>query len=127
MGLRTELVLRLPNSPGAAAVVCQALADERVNISAVFLPASGHLHLVVDNPVRATGILREQHHQVAVREVLFVTLPHGPGALAGVLAAVRDAGVNIDYMYGSTGGRDETAAIVIGVDDAARAATLTGL
>jgi hypothetical protein len=35
--------------------------------------------------------------------------------------------VNIDYMYGSTGGRDETAAVVIGVDDATRAAAVTGL
>ena len=32
MAIRTELNLRLPNSPGALAAVCRALSDERVNI-----------------------------------------------------------------------------------------------
>ena len=35
MAIRTELNLRLPNSPGALAAVCRALADERVNIVAL--------------------------------------------------------------------------------------------
>ncbi len=37
MGIRTELTLRLPNSPGALAGVCRLLADERVNIVALSL------------------------------------------------------------------------------------------
>ncbi|MBI4477626.1 MAG: ACT domain-containing protein, partial [Acidobacteria bacterium] len=39
--IRTELVLRLPNSPGMIARVCQTLADERVNILAVQVEAGG--------------------------------------------------------------------------------------
>ena len=127
MGLRTELVLRLPNSPGAAGSVCAHHAAERVNIAAQCLAPSGDLHLVVDNPVRATGVLKEQRHPVSAREVLFVPLPNTPGALERVLTLVADAGINLNYMYGSAADRAENTAVVLGVDDAPRAAAATGL
>src|SRR6266498_3390632 len=53
--IRTELSLRLPNSPGALAGVCRLLADERVNILALALESSGQLRMVVDNHVHAAG------------------------------------------------------------------------
>ena len=53
MAIRTELTLRLQNSPGALAQLCQALADEKVNVLAMNLESSGVLHLVPDNPVHA--------------------------------------------------------------------------
>ncbi|MBI4487088.1 MAG: ACT domain-containing protein, partial [Acidobacteria bacterium] len=49
MAIRTELNLRLPNSPGALAGVCRLLSDERVNVLAMALESSGQLRLVVDN------------------------------------------------------------------------------
>lgn len=124
MGIRTELELRLPNSPGAAASVCQLLAGERVNILAMMLDAGGHLHLLVDNPTRALGVLREQHHRVSERDVIALSAPDGPGRLAPILALVRDAGVNIDYAYSGGG---SSAVVVLGVDDPLRAATAAGV
>jgi len=41
MGIRTELGLRLPNSPGALAAVCRLLAEQRVRIIAMSLDAGG--------------------------------------------------------------------------------------
>ena len=51
MAIRTELNLRLPNSPGALAGVCRLLSDERVNILAMTLESTGQLRMVVDNHV----------------------------------------------------------------------------
>ena len=127
MAIRTELTLRLPNSPGALAGVCRALADERVNIVALSVEPSGQLRLVVDNHVRASGVLRERHHQVTTREVLVAAVAGGPGALAPVLAMVAGAGVNVEYAYGTAPDSSSTASIVIGVDDAARAAAASGI
>jgi hypothetical protein len=127
MGLRTELVLRLPNSPGAAGAVCTLLAAERVNIAAQCLAPSGDLHLVVDNPVRAAGVLAQQRYAVATREVLYVPMPNAPGSLERILTLVADAGINLNYMYGSAGERAESTVVVLGVDDAPRAAAATGL
>jgi len=127
MAIRTELNLRLPNSPGALAAVCRTLADERVNIVALSVEPSGHLRLVVDNHVRAAGALRERHHQVSEREVVVTSVGVGPGALAPLLELVAGAGVNVEYAYGTAPESVAGAAIVIGVEHAARAAAAAGI
>ena len=124
--IRTELSLRLPNSPGALAGICRLLSDEHVNIVALSLESSGRLHLVVDNPVRAVGALTARHHQVSEHDVLFVSAGNQPGAVAPLLALVADAGVNINYTYGAGAEGSTSAAVVIGVDDAMRASGAVG-
>lgn len=126
MGIRTELNLRLPNSPGALAGVCQLLAEQRVHVIATSLDAGGQCRFVVDNPNRALGALRAQHHRVTERDVLVVSVPNAPGGLAPVLQLVSDAGINIEYAYAAGGERDAQALMVLGVDDAVRAATAAG-
>lgn len=124
--IRTELTLRLPNSPGALAGVCRLLSNEHVNIVALSLEASGHLHLIVDNPLRAAGTLTAHHHTVSEQEVLFMAIGHQHGGLAPLLALVSDAGVNVNYVYGAGAEAATSAAVVIGVDDAMRASTAVG-
>src|SRR5262245_56970301 len=126
MGIRTELSLRLPNSPGALAGVCRLLADERVSVVALSLGAPGQLRLIVDNPGRAASALRARHHQVTEREVLVIAVGSGPDALAPVLALIGDAGVNLEYAYGATSAPPSQGTLVLGVDDAMRAASMTG-
>jgi hypothetical protein len=127
MPIRTELNLRLPNSPGALNGVCRLLSDERVNVLAMALETGGHLRLVVDNHVHGSAVLREHHHQVAERDVIVVSLSNAPGALAPVLRLIADAGVNIEYAYGGAPDASLTASVVVGVDDAARAAAAAGV
>lgn len=127
MAIRTELNLRLPNSPGALTGVCALLSAERVNVLALELDATGRLRLVVDNSVHAAGILREHHHQVSERDVLLLTVPNAAGALAPALRLVSDAGINVEYAYGSSTDGSSTASIVLGVDDAQRASAASGI
>jgi hypothetical protein len=102
------------------------LADARVNIIAMSLEASGQLRIVVDNHVNAEAVLRERHHQIVLRDVLLVSVPHAIGALATVLDLLSTAGVNVDYAYAS-GGAVGPAHVVLGVEDALRAAAASGL
>lgn len=127
MAIRTELSLRLANSPGALAGVCRLLSDERVNVLAMALEAGGQLRLVVDNHVHGGAVLREHHHQVAERDVVLLQLPNGPGALASTLRLVSDASVNVEYTYGGAADGSPSAAVVVGVDDAERAAAAAGV
>src|SRR5262245_49804776 len=127
MAIRTELNLRLPNSPGALAGVCRALSDARVNIVAMVLEASGQLRLVVDNHVHAAGLLRELHHQVVERDVLVAPVSNAPGGLAPVLALVADAGINVEYAYGAAAETSASAAVILGVADPMRAAAAAGV
>ncbi|HEV8345474.1 MAG TPA: hypothetical protein VGQ16_02805 [Vicinamibacterales bacterium] len=127
MSIRTELNLRLPNSPGALAGVCRLMSDERVNIVALELESGGHLRMVVDNHVHAAAVLREHHHQVAERDVLLVGVPNSPGSLAPALSLIADANINIEYAYAGAGEMTGIAAIVLGVEDAMRASGAAGV
>ena len=125
--IRIELSLRLPNTPGALAGVTRLLADENINVLALSLETGGQLRVLVDNHVHAAATLREHHHQVAERDVIVTAVPNSHGALAPALRLVSEAGVNIEYAYGGGSDGGPTALIVLGVDNAQRAAAATGI
>jgi hypothetical protein len=127
MAIYTELNLRLPNSPGALASVCQLLSDERINIIAMALEGTGQLRLVVDNHVHCAGVLREKHHQVSERDVLVLPVSNGPGGVVPALTLVAGAGVNVEYAYGAASEGSALATVVLGVDDPLRAAASAGV
>jgi len=127
MAIRTELSLRLQNSPGALGGVCRALSDEHVNILAMSVEASGQLRMVVDNHVHAAAILRDRHHSVTERSVVLLELSNAPGSLGTTLKLVADAGINLDYVYGGGGDGEPSAAVVLGVDDAMKASAAAGI
>ena len=127
MAIRTELNLRLPNSPGALAEVCSTLSGERVRVLALMMESGGTLRLIVDNPVRALGVLRDRRYTLTERDVIVASISNAPGALAPVLALVRDVGVNVEYAYAAASDDSAMALAVLGVDDALRAGAAAGL
>ena len=127
MAIRSELVLRLPNSPGALGRVCQRLADGKVGIQAMSLEPTGNLRLVVDNPLNAAGILAEMQYSVDQHDVLFIQVPNEPGALYKATRLLSGVDVNLEYAYGSSLDDQAMAAVVVGVDDAQRASMAAGV
>lgn len=127
MAIQRELTVRLANSPGTLGRVAQLLGSERINMLAISLDGTGALRMVVDNPLHAAGSLREQHYQVEERDVLYTTMSNEPGALARVIKIVAEAGINMEYAYGSGIDRAPMVAVVIGVPDAQRASAATGI
>jgi hypothetical protein len=127
MAIRTELSLRLQNTPGAFARVSHLLDHEHVNILALTLEAGGVLRLIVDNPVHAAGILREHQYRVEEHEVLYVALPNDPGALSAVSRMLASAGINVEYAYATAVEGHSMAAAVVGVADVQRASAEAGL
>jgi hypothetical protein len=91
------------------------------------LESGGQLRLVVDNHVHGGAMLREHHHQVAERDVIVTTIPNVPGTLAPTLKLVSDASVNVEYAYGGGSEGSPTATIVLGVENAERAAAAAGI
>jgi len=127
MAIRTELTLRLQNSPGTLARVCQVIADERINIVALNLAGPLVVRLVVDNPVHAAAVLREQHYHVEEREVIYTTTANDPGALLRITRLIAEAGVNLEYLYATALEGQAMASVVVGVPDAERASAAAGL
>lgn len=127
MAIRKELSLRLQNSPGALNRVCQILGDECVNVTALTVEASGTLRMVVDNPLRAAGALEIRKYTVEQRDILLLELPHNPRALERAARMLANADVNIEYTYASGFENQPRVAVVVGVENVARAATATGM
>jgi hypothetical protein len=127
MAIRTELSLRLSNTPGALAEVCRLLSRERINILAMSLQAEGLLRMVVDNHVHGGATLRDHHYQVAEQDVIAMALSNAPGGLAPALRLVAEGGIDLQYAYGGAAEGSPTALVVLGCADAQRAAAAAGV
>ena len=77
--------------------------------------------------MHGAAVLREHHHQVTERDVIVTAIPNAPGALAPTLKLVSDANVNVEYAYGGGAEAGPTALVVLGVEDAMRAAAAAGV
>jgi hypothetical protein len=127
MAITKEITVKLANTPGTLGRVADLLGSERINMLAMSIDASGHLRMVVDNPLHAAGTLREQHYTVEERDVLYTAMPNEPGSLGRALKLLADAGINLDYAYASGLDRTPMVGIVLGVADAQKAAYATGM
>jgi len=127
MAIRVELTLRLQNTPGSAAKICAFLSSEHINVLAFQLESVGILRLIVDNPLHAASLLRDQRVQVEERDVLYTVLPNTPGALNGVARLLAEAKVNVEYLYCTAVEESSMAAVVVGVPDAQKASLASGI
>lgn len=127
MAIRPELSLRLANSPGALRDFCDTLAAGHVNLLAMYLDSGGRVRCVVDNPLLAAESLKAREFNVEQRDVLYITLPNNPGAMAGAARLLDEAGVNVEYAYAGAVEGTSMAVVVFGVADARRAATAAGV
>lgn len=125
MAIRTELRLRLPNSPGALAQLTALLTQDHVRVIAFSLESTGHVHLVVDNVSRATDVLSRHHLQAESRDVLCTVV--GPRSVAPLLTTAATADLNLEYAYASSVDGKGTMALVLAFEDTLRAATIIGL
>src|SRR5207237_10187879 len=104
-----QITVFLENKPGRLANVLAALANEKVNITALsVMDKHEHsvLRLVADDPAGATQVIKALNTQCTEAEVLLVELKNQPGALSHVCEVLAAEHINIDYAYCSSGGRN---------------------
>ena len=111
MHIETQFSVFLVNKPGVLAVVTNALAKAKVNVSALTLMDSvehGVLRLVTDNATGARKVLGKSHDEWAESDVLVMELGNNPGAFSDIVGILADGHINISYAYctgGATGGK----------------------
>lgn len=91
--------------PGVLGKVADALGDHGIAIRAFMaavLDGRGFIRVVVDRPASAKRVLAKHGWKVTEDEVVEVTIPDRPGALAAVADKLGLAGVNIQYAYVGT-------------------------
>lgn len=121
-----DIHVLLPHEPGMLARFGEALGSAGVRLEGggVFvLGGAGHAHFLVADGERARVAAQEAGLDVqGVREVLVRKLDQEkPGELGRIATALGEAGVNIVTMYS-----DHDNRLILVVDDAVRAAAVTG-
>ncbi len=90
-----------------------------------FPPADfGILRLIVSNNELAEKILKEKGFTVGKTDVVAIEVPDKPGGLAEILAALGQAGINVEYMYAFVAKSHDNAVVIFRFDDLLKAIDL---
>ena len=111
----TQLSLFLENKPAHLKVPCRALADAGISIMTLSLADTeqfGILRLIVQDWQKAKDVLEKAGCVVNTTEVVAVEVEDRPGGLADLLDIIDQSGINIEYMYAFTFGREDRAVMV---------------
>jgi hypothetical protein len=125
MPVNKEFTIRLEDRPGTLGNVCQALADQNVNILAFQqLPlekGKGAVRLVLDNPTAAKAALDRQKTDYTEAEVAQIKLSHRTGELARAASRLGEAGININYGYCGAEPGNNAMFVIFGVAEVGKA------
>lgn len=126
MALAAQFFVRAPHKPGTLARVCSELAKVAVNITAIMASQdeAGGLRIVATPQPAARKVLESLGLPFSEEEVLAVRVTDRPGALGKITRKLADAGINIEYAYGSIVKGGSRALIILKVPDPKKAADL---
>ena len=101
----TQISVFLENTLGRLESLCKTLADAGVNLETLTITESaqnGIVRMIVSDPDAAVAALKAQGFTPKRVEVLAVEVDDKPGALLALLEKMKNAGVNVEYMYAMT-------------------------
>jgi len=114
-----QISIVLDNVPGAMSHVSEIMGREGVNIRAISVADTSDIstvRFVVDDPARALNILKTNGFAIKETDVLAVETPDHPGGLNAVLKPLKNAGINVHYLYPHLGRIGGQAIVILGVD-----------
>lgn len=109
----------LDNSAGTLARLCSMLHKAGVNIEAISVSDNtdcGWVRIIATPAELAREALDKDRYTVCAQLVLAISLENQPGVLGKLAATLGKAGVNINYVYGSTP-PGQASTLILGVSD----------
>ncbi len=115
-----QISVFVENKPGKIHAILDTLNKNNINLRALSIADTtdfGILRFIVDKPEETKGILSAAGHTAKLTNVIAVKVPDVPGGLASVLEVVKNAGRVIEYMYAFLGTKDNSAMVILRLDD----------
>jgi len=115
-----QLSVFVENKPGQLKRACDLLSKANINIQTLSLADTkqfGILRLIMPEWERAKTVLEEGGFVTKTTEVLALEVADRPGGLAEILTLVEAAGLNVEYMYAFTFGREDRAVLIFRFDN----------
>ena len=115
-----QISIFIENRKNALAEFTNVLATHNINMRAMSLADTsdfGIARIIVDDAASVQGALERSHYIVKVTPVIAVEIPDEAGSLNKILKILADNGRNVEYMYGFTGRKTNTACMIIRCTD----------
>ena len=115
-----QISVFLENRPGALHEFTQLLEAHNIDLRALSLAESedfGIVRVIVDDPLRASQVLKEEGYVSSMTKVLAVEIEDKPGALVGILNVLGEKKINLEYMYAFLAKKANSAFVVFRVAD----------
>lgn len=109
----------IENKTGKMAEVVGQIADASINIRAMSVADTGDfgiLRLILSDPDKAKDIIAKDT-LVKENDVVAVKMHDREGALYGILKALGEEGINVDYAYASLSPKEHGAFGIFRVND----------
>ncbi len=119
-----QIAVFLENKSGRLAEITSILAENGINIRALSVADTadfGILRLIVDKVEAAEKALRAAGFTVGKTNVIAVEVPDRTGGLAMVLKSIKEANLNVEYMYAFVNKTGENAVLIFRFEEMDRA------
>ena len=115
-----QISISLDNMPGKLLNVSECLGTEGINIRAISVADTSDIstvRFVTDDPPKTINVLKSHGYSVKETEVIALEVPDHPGGLKAVLKPLREAGINVLYLYPYLGkGESGQPIVIVGVN-----------
>jgi hypothetical protein len=115
-----EISFTVPNRVGMLSEVTGAIAGAKVNIAAICAYAmenNAYFMLTTDSNAKVKKVLAPLGGGIEEKEVVEVEMQNKPRELQKVAKRLADAGIDIEYMYGTAGAGKTAICIFKTVED----------
>ena len=119
-----QLSIFVENAPGRLFAITDILARENVDMKALSVADTmefGILRIIVSDTKKGYEALKSENITASITEVLAVKIIDKVGSLNDTLRILKDANVNIEYIYSFLSHDPEHAYIIIRTDDTKKA------
>ena len=101
-----QIVVTVPNRVGALARISNIISGVEANISAISARGDkrrAYFHILVDRHIRVRNALLREELPAEEEGAILLEMPNKPGRMQKVAEKIAEAGIDIQYTYGSAG------------------------
>ncbi len=122
-----QLSVFVQNEIGSLAGVTAVLKNNNINLRAIAsfdTPEFAILRIVVDQPEKAKELLGESGFAVKMTEAVAIELEDKPGELDGMLRAIADAKLGVNYIYSIVVRNGKVPLMIVNTDNLEKTAAV---
>ena len=120
MPIEKQLSVFMENKPGRLSQICNALAENDINVTAMSVHDTvdhAIVRLIVNHPTKALVILEEEGVYTIAQDVVVLEIENKPGIISDNARLLFRADINIEYAYCTASKNQDFGCLVVKTKD----------